>query len=449
MQHTIDAGRLGEGGRLMLEAIEACVHCGFCLPVCPTYQLLGEEMDSPRGRIYLMKGVLEGTLAADDVATHLDRCLGCLACLSACPSHVRYDHLVTLFRERLERSRSRRAVDRLLRRGMLAVLPYPGRLRRAARLGQGLRGLAGLLPGRLRAALELLPPALPESRPLPAVFPATGRRRARVALLSGCVQQVLAPQINEAALRVLSYNGVEVLVPAGQGCCGALAMHTGEAEQARALARRNLAAFAAAEVDAIITTAAGCGSAMKEYPLLFHGQPEHQAAEAFAARVRDFSEFLEELQPLEPGPVAPKRVAYHDACHLAHAQGIRQAPRQLLRRIPNLELVELADGETCCGSAGTYNLEQPELARQLGLRKAQAVQGTGAQAVVTGNIGCMVQIEASLRRAGSSVAVLHIAQVLDEAYRRAVDGDGRPPEAMPAAPALRTAPTGGHQEGSR
>ena len=424
MKHAIDVERLSSGGSHMARAVQACVHCGFCLPVCPTYQLLGQEMDSPRGRIYLMKGVLEGALEPDAIAAHIDRCLGCLACVSACPSNVRYDQLVTLFRQHLESRRHRSTAERLLRRSLMAVLPYPARFRVAARLGRLARAVAAMLPARLRAMVELLPDRLPAARFLPAVFPATGRRRARVALLAGCVQQVLAPAINEAALRVLSYNGVEVWVPAGQGCCGALAMHTGFGEFARHLARRNLSAFSPDDVDAIITTAAGCGSAMKEYPLLFEGRPEQAAAAAFAAKVRDFSEFLEELGPLPPGPVeweapGPLRVAYHDACHLAHGQGIRAAPRRLLGRIPNVELVELPDGETCCGSAGTYNLEQPELARQLQQRKVEAIRATGAAVVATGNIGCMVQIESGLLRNGLRLSVVHTAQLLDRAYRRA------------------------------
>ena len=459
MQHAIDLTRLGSGGSRMARAVQSCVHCGFCLPVCPTYQLLGQEMDSPRGRIYLMKGVLEGVVGADAVAAHIDRCLGCLACVSACPSDVRYDELVTLFRERLESGRHRSAAERLLRRSLMAVLSYPGRFRIAARLGCLVRAATAILPARLRAMVELLPDRLPEGRPLPAVFPATGRRRARVALLAGCVQQVLAPEINEAALRVLSYNGVEVWVPPGQGCCGALAMHTGLGEFARRLARRNLKALPADDVDAIVTTAAGCGSAMKEYPLLFEGRPEEAKARAFAAKVRDVSEFLDELGPLPPGALPgevlqagrgfeatgdgsttaagavaaqggsprPVRVAYHDACHLAHAQRVRSAPRRLLARIPNVELVELPDGETCCGSAGTYNLEQPELARRLQQRKVEAVRATGAPVVATGNIGCMVQIASGLARAGAPVQVVHTVQLLDVAYRHA--GDGGAPQA--------------------
>ena len=490
VQHGIDVTGLGPGGSRMAGAIQACVHCGFCLPVCPTYQLLGQEMDSPRGRIYLMKGVLEGELAPDAVAAHIDRCLGCLACVSACPSNVRYDELVMLFRQRLESRRRRALAERLLRRGLMAVLPCPGRFRVAARVGQLARAFSPGLPARLRGLVELLPDRLPEARALPAVFPATGRRRARVALLAGCVQQVLAPAINEAALRVLSYHGVEVWIPAGQGCCGALAMHTGLAEFARRLARRNLAAFSPDEVDAIVTTAAGCGSAMKEYPLLFEGRPEQARARALAAKVRDVSEFLEELGPLPPGPLPtatlqtgplptdllqtsppptgplqtdgaefgrqpqpavepadaglgcrwpagpdiglpdqpvgvgrPVRVAYHDACHLAHAQGVRAAPRRLLARIPNVELVEIPDGGLCCGSAGTYNLEQPELARQLQQRKVEAVQATGAPVVATGNIGCMVQIAAGLARVGAPVRVVHTVQLLDLAYQQAGAGE--------------------------
>ena len=412
----------------MARAIQACVHCGFCLPACPTYQLLGQEMDSPRGRIYLMKGVLEGALRPEEVALHVDRCLGCLACVSACPSDVRYDQLLTLFRQHPLAGGRSPAGRRWLRRALLAVLPYPSRFRWAAALGRWARGLGLPWPGQLRAMLGLLPDRLPAGRTLPAVFPAVGARRARVALLAGCVQQVLAPGIAEATLRVLSYHGVEVWVPPGQGCCGALAMHTGEGALARRLAARNLAAFDLSAVDAVVSTAAGCGSAMREYPLLFSGGSQQRQAAQMAERVRDVSQFLVELGAMEPGPLPgeslglagdrPLRVAYHEACHLAHGLGVRQAPRQLLSAIPNVELVEIPDGGLCCGSAGTYNLEQPHLAGELQRRKVEAILASGAHLVATGNIGCMVQIARGLERAGSRLPVLHTVELLDLAYRQ-------------------------------
>ena len=420
MQHRIPVERFGPVGERMAAAVQACVHCGFCLATCPTYLVLGEEMDSPRGRIYLMKGVLEGTLAPDEaVADPIDRCLGCLACVTACPSGVRYDELLTGFREHLERSRrSRPLVDRLMRRGLAMMLPHPRRFRVAAAGGRWIRRLDRWLPKRLRAPLALLPDELPPPDPLAEVYPAVGRRRARVALLAGCVQQVLAPSINRAAIRVLNRNGVEVLVPRGQGCCGALAMHTGMGDQARSLARRNLAVLLRDDVDAVLTTAAGCGSAMKEYPLLFLGRPEEPLARRLSEKVRDVSEFLYDLGTISPGPLpSPLRVAYHDPCHLAHAQGVRTAPRRLLGQIPNVELVELPEAEICCGSAGTYNLEHPDIARALQERKVDAILSTGVQAVATGNIGCMVQIRSGLQRRRHAIPVWHTVELLDQAYR--------------------------------
>jgi glycolate oxidase iron-sulfur subunit len=272
--------------------------------------------------------------------------------------------------------------------------------------------------------LALLPASLPTAPRLPERYPAVGRRRARVALLTGCVQQVLAPQINWATLRVLARNGVEVVIPRGQGCCGSLSMHIGEAEQARALARRNLAAWPE-DVDAVLTNAAGCGSGMKEYGLLFKGEPEEEAARRLAEKTQDVSVFLQELG-LEPPPPLPEAItaAYHDACHLAHAQRVTAQPRQLLASVPNLSLVEIPEGELCCGSAGTYNLEQPEVAAELGERKARNILATGAQAVITGNIGGMTQIQAHLQALGHDLPIWHTMEVLDRAYRAARPSGG-------------------------
>lgn len=417
MRHTIPVEALGPQGPAMAAAVAACVHCGFCLAPCPTYRLLGEEMDSPRGRIVLMKDVLEGNLAVEEALPFVDRCLGCQACVPACPSGVAYGELLMPFRGLAEQKRRRRLTERLTRWLVHTTLPYPGRFRAAVRLGRVVKGWRHRLPIALRPMLDLLPAELPAAEPLPAVYPALGTRRARVALLAGCVQQVLNPGINWATLRVLRRNGVEVVVPPHQGCCGALAMHTGDAAQAQALARVNLRAFADG-FDAVITNAAGCGSGMKDYPLLLAGSEDEEAARRLAARTKDISTFLDELG-LEPAPPPlphPLRVAYHDACHLAHAQGVREAPRRLLRRIPNLTLLEIPDADQCCGSAGTYNLEHPDLAAQLGERKAKAILSTGAEALVTGNIGCMVQIEAHLRRNGHRLPVYHTVQLLDRAY---------------------------------
>jgi glycolate oxidase iron-sulfur subunit len=422
MQHTIPIDQIGPAGMEMARAVEKCVHCGFCLPTCPTYVALGEEMDSPRGRIFLMKSALEGTLEVEATLPFVDRCLGCMACVTACPSGVQYGELLMPYRERAEKLRRRPVSEKLSRALVRETLPYPGRFRLAALAGRLAEPLHGMLPPSLSGMLALLPDHLPpQGPPLPAVYPAQGARRARVALLAGCVQQALAPDINWATLRVLARNGIEVVIPAGQGCCGSLMMHTGAADTARALARANLRAFAAfsqaGDVDACITNAAGCGSGMKEYALLFKGCAEEEAARAFAARVRDVAEFLADFEIAPPPLPSPVKLAYHDACHLAHAQGIVDAPRRLLRAIPNLSLVEIPAGELCCGSAGTYNLEQPELAGAIGKRKAENILRTGADAVAAGNIGCMVQISTHLARLNRPLPILHTIEVLDHAYR--------------------------------
>ncbi len=417
MRHAIPVEELGPQAHAMAQAVASCVHCGFCLPACPTYLTLGEEMDSPRGRILLMKGVLEGELALADALPYVDRCLGCLGCVTACPSGVEYGELLAPFRALTEKQRSRPLLERITRLLANQTLPYPGRFRAAARLGKLARPLQNFLPVPMRAMLGLLPEKLPASQPLPSLIPVTGRQRARVALLAGCAQQVLAPEINWATLRVLARNGVEVVIPPGQGCCGALSMHNGEAGQARRLARRNLGIFDPDDVDAIISNAAGCGSGMHEYPLLFAGSGDEKRAEQFAAKVQDISVFLDKLGIETPPPLsAPLRVAYHDACHLAHAQGVRDAPRRLLNAIPGVTLAPIAEGEICCGSAGTYNIEQPELAQQLGQRKANSVAATRADLLVTGNIGCMTQISNHLGRLGKPLPVLHTIQLLDQAY---------------------------------
>ncbi len=408
----------------MANAVEKCVHCGFCLATCPTYVVLGEEMDSPRGRITLMKSALEGALPVESALPYVDRCLGCMACVTACPSGVPYADLLMPFRGLAEKQRSRGIADRVARTLTRETLPYPDRFRLAAAAGRLARPMQSALPSKLGAMLNLLPAQVPPAQPLPAVIAAQGQRRGRVALLAGCVQQALAPEINWAVVRVLARNGVEVVIPPEQGCCGSLMLHGGEAAAARALARRNLQAFPA-DVDAVLTTAAGCGSGMHEYGLLFVGEPEEAAARALAARTQDVSAFLAELGLVEPPPPLPQplRVAYHDACHLAHAQGVSAAPRRLLRAIPNLTLLEVPEGELCCGSAGTYNLEQPGIAATLGRRKAENHQRTHCDAVATGNIGCLVQIRQALRQlAGPPLPLYHTLQVLDMAYASLDEG---------------------------
>jgi glycolate oxidase iron-sulfur subunit len=416
VQHSIRIETLGPQGGAMARAIASCVHCGFCLPACPTYRELGEEMDSPRGRITLMKSALEGSLTVAETLPFVDRCLACLGCVTACPSGVRYGELISAYRAHAETSRSRPFMVGVRRTLVQQTLPHPGRFRAAATLGRAVHPLHGLAPRSLRPMLGLLPEKLPATRPFPPFYPAQGTRRGRVALLIGCVQQALDPEINWATLRVLAANGVETVIPAGQGCCGALDAHLGATARGQAFARRNLAAFPQ-DVDAIITNAAGCGSGVHEYGLLFAGEPEEEAAEVFARRTLDISVFLAELGIVTPPELPqPLRVAYHDACHLAHAQGVTQPPRSLLRSIPNLTLLEIPEGELCCGSAGTYNMEQPEIAERLGRRKAANILRTGADAVAAGNIGCLVQIAAHLKRAGRPLPIYHTMQVLDMAY---------------------------------
>jgi glycolate oxidase iron-sulfur subunit len=339
-----------------------------------------------------------------------------MACVSACPSGVPYGDLLPLYRGHVKSVRRPRLTERVAHALAQRVLPSP-RLARLALAGARLaKPLARRLPASFAAMIELAPDRLPAAHPLPAFTAAVGRRRARVALLSGCIQSVLAPEIGWATLRVLARNGVEVIVPPDQGCCGSLAMHVGELSRARALARAAFPEFPD-DVDAIVTNAAGCGSAMKEYGLLFTGEPEAERASAFAARVRDVSEFLAGLGPVAPGALrAPLTAAYHDACHLAHAQQITLAPRELLRQVEHLTLADLEECDMCCGSAGTYNLEQPGIAATLGERKARHVLASGAEAVITGNIGCIVQIRTHLQQLGQPKPVWHVMEVIDRAY---------------------------------
>lgn len=417
MLHNIDTESLGPRGEAMGKAVGTCVHCGFCLPACPTYQELGSEMDSPRGRILLMKSVLEGDLAVEEAAEHIDRCLGCVACVTHCPSGVEYGDLISSYRDHVRESGKR---PWSLRDWLAAqTLPYKNRFRMAVTFGRLTKPLSGLVPKALRPMLELVPDSLPERSPIPTVTPAVGTRRGRVALLAGCAQQVLAPDINASAVRVLSHCGIEVIVPEGQGCCGALSWHTGNGKAAQKFAA-DLIGKIPGDIDCFVTTAAGCGSAIAEYPLLMKDTPKEQAARTFSDNAMDISVYLDSLGDLPdiPALTRPYRVAYQDACHLAHAQGVRQPPRRLLDRIPGLEIAELADRDTCCGSAGTYNIEQPEIAKNLGIRKVEDVVRTGASAVVSGNIGCLVQIEKHLKTRTDRVAVLHTVQVLDRAIRQ-------------------------------
>jgi glycolate oxidase iron-sulfur subunit len=417
VRHEIDSQRLGARGDSITGPIESCVHCGFCLSTCPTYLTLGDEMNSPRGRILLIKEMYEGRLDVELAQPHLDNCLGCQACVTACPSGVEYGELITAYRMEAEPSRRRPLGERFKRRLLLETLPYPTRFRRIVRLALTAGPLNRLAPPPLRPMLDLLPESLPAPTPLPPTHAARGRRRGRVALLAGCAQQVLQPDIGWAALRVLARNGVEVVVPPRQGCCGALAMHTGAGERAIPLAERNLDAFPD-DVDAIVTTAAGCGSGLHEYPLLLAGTDSEPAAKRFAARVMDVTAYLDKLGVDPPPALArPLTVAYHDACHLAHAQGVRDQPRRLLSRVPGVSVVDPREWEICCGSAGTYNVEKPALAAELGARKARNLTATGADLIATGNIGCVMQIRKHLQD-DRPVPVLHTVQLLDRAYRR-------------------------------
>ncbi|HUJ41616.1 MAG TPA: glycolate oxidase subunit GlcF [Candidatus Acidoferrales bacterium] len=413
------------------ELMDKCVHCGFCLPVCPTYVLWHEEMDSPRGRIYLMRLATDGAAEMNQKwVGHLDACLGCMACMTACPSGVDYGKLIEATRAQIERNYPRSAAERLYRRMIFATFTNPGRLRALLApmrvyQGAGLQALARkmgilkLLPKRLRS-MESLLPRLGKRETVAEVTPAQGTKRHRVGMLTGCVQSVIFPQVNAATARVLAAEGCEVVTPAGQRCCGALLVHAGEEEQALELARQTIDAFERAGVDAIIVNAAGCGSTMKEYGYLLRDDPAYAAkAREFAAKCQDVSEFLAGIEPRAPRNPLPVRVAYHDSCHLQHAQQIRTQPRMLLARIPQLEILEIAEAAVCCGSAGIYNLVQPEAAAELGDRKAANVAALKPDVVASGNPGCLLQLRTALERAGKSVPVLHTIELLDASIRGA------------------------------
>jgi glycolate oxidase iron-sulfur subunit len=404
------------------ELLDDCVHCGFCLPTCPTYQLWGEEMDSPRGRIHLMSQHEEGAPLTDSMVEHFDRCLGCMACVTACPSGVRYDRLIEVTRAQVEDEHPRTRTDRLLREAIFAVFPYPKRLRalrlplRAYQVSRV--NLAPLLKriSPTLAAMERLAPPRTKTVRLPGHVAARGERRAVVGMLTGCVQREFFPGVNAATARVLAAEGCDVVIPASQGCCGALSLHSGRAEEAKGFAKKTIESFAG--VDTVVVNAAGCGSAMKDYADVLADEPEwaERAAE-LTAKTRDLAEFVAELGPRATRHPLEMAIAYHDACHLAHAQGIRAQPRALLNDIPGLEIREIADPDICCGSAGVYNLLQPEAAGELGDRKARNVSDTKADLLVAANPGCSLQIVAALRRRGEEIAVAHTAEVLDASIR--------------------------------
>jgi len=405
-----------------MDGLRACVHCGICLPQCPTYRVLGEEMDSPRGRVYLMRAAAEGRAElTPGLARHLDLCLGCRACETACPSGVPFGQLLEATRAQLDRKgvRAPESAHATLE-WALSIFPHPDRLGALLwplRLYQasGLRTLvraSGMLAPfkRLQAMDALLPRVLPSATPLPELIPARGRARGRAALLTGCVQRFFFPEINLATARLLSAAGWEVVVPRGQGCCGALHLHAGRLDEFRAMAR-SLMATLGQDVDMVVTNAAGCGSALKEYG---HWLGDERA-ERFAGLVKDISEVLVDAD-LPLGELR-ETVTYHDACHLAHGQRVRAQPRELLRRIPGLTLVDLKDSDLCCGSAGVYNLLEPEMAAELGRRKVERIRETGARIVATGNPGCIMQISQQALEAGLVLEVMHPVTILSHALR--------------------------------
>jgi glycolate oxidase iron-sulfur subunit len=396
------------------QILRACVHCGFCTATCPTYQVLGDELDSPRGRIYLIKDMLENSRPADaKTVTHIDRCLSCLACMTTCPSGVHYMHLVDHARAYIERTYRRPPVDRALRWALARILPYPGRFRlalRAARLGRPLRNL--LPDRRLRAMLDMAPRRIPPPSPRdrPQVFAAEGSRRRRVALMTGCAQRVLNTDINDATIRLLTRHGCEVVVAEGAGCCGALTHHMGKAAESHAGAARNIRAWTreidGAGLDAIVINTSGCGTTVKDYGHIFRTETLAQDAARVSALARDVSEVMADLG-LEGAGVPTMRVAYHAACSLQHGQQVTAQPKALLKAA-GFEVVEPRDSHLCCGSAGTYNLLQPEISAELKARKVRSLEAKAPEVIATGNIGCMMQIGSAAR-----VPVVHTVELLD------------------------------------
>jgi|SRR5271169_25155 len=412
-----------------IELIEKCVHCGFCLPVCPTYVLWGEEMDSPRGRIYLMKMALEGTAKmTEQWVSHFDACLGCVACMPACPSGVEYGKLIEATRAQIERNYERPAGDKLHRRLLFETFTKPGRLKllrwpllayQKTGLQTALRasGVFKMLPKSLAAMDALLPQVRP-TEIVPPVTPAQREKRKRVGLLLGCVQRAFFSQVNAATARVLAAEGCEVVAPLKQTCCGALCVHAGEEAHALELARTTIDVFEQANVEIIVVNAAGCGSNIKEYGHLLRSDPAYaERAKRFATKCRDISEILSELPPWAERKALRARVAFHDSCHLQHAQGVRDQPRALLLQIPGAELLEIPEAPLCCGSAGIYNLVQPEAARELGDRKAKLIAALQADVVVTGNPGCVLQLQSSLAGTNRQIPVVHTIQLLDLSIR--------------------------------
>ncbi|MBD2145392.1 (Fe-S)-binding protein [Sphaerospermopsis sp. FACHB-1194] len=413
--------------------IDSCVHCGFCLSTCPSYRVIGKEMDSPRGRIYLMDAINEGEIALNTATVqHFDSCLGCLACVSTCPSGVQYDKLISATRHQVERNYNRSFSDKLIRQLIFSLFPNPDVLRillfplfvyQKLGVSQLLRatGFMKKISPRLAAMESILPEITVKSFQdnLPDIIPAKGEKRYRVGVILGCVQRLFFSPVNEATVRVLTANGCEVVIPKSQGCCAALPEHQGQTEQAKALARQMIDSFADTNVDFVIINAAGCGHTLKEYGHILADDPEYaQRAKAFAAKVKDAQEFLAnvgltaELSPLTDKPLT---LVYQDACHLLHGQKISVQPRQLLRKIPGVTLKEPIDAALCCGSAGIYNLLQPEVAEELGEQKAQNLINTGADLIASPNPGCSLQISKYLQ--GKNISLMHPMELLDYSIR--------------------------------
>jgi glycolate oxidase iron-sulfur subunit len=403
------------GVQVSEEALRTCVHCGFCNATCPTYLLTGNELEGPRGRIYLMKSVLEGRVTPSAATLdHIDNCLGCLACETTCPSGVDYSLLLEMARPRLDQLVKRPLVDRLLRALLTRMLPYPGRTRLALKMSRVGRAFSFLMPRAMRPLLEMAPKRLPPPATVarPGVVPAEGATRLRVALLTGCVQQVLGPQINDATVRLLTRLGAEVVIPPDMGCCGALTFHMGERQHSLKLMQCAIAVWhrelETGGLDAIVLNTSGCGTAIKEYDHIFRHDPQWaDKAKAVVERVRDVSEVVAQLGLGAANHAPALKVAYHDACSLQHGQHVTEPPRQLLKAA-GFEVVEVPEGHICCGSAGTYNMLRPDLAQQLQARKVEHIASVAPQIVAAGNIGCMEQIAAR-----AEVPVVHTVELLD------------------------------------
>lgn len=434
------------GGEIDYERFLDCVHCGLCTAACPTYLETGDENNSPRGRIYLMRSVVDGRLdLTPRVQRHLDLCLDCRACETACPSGVQYGRLIEPFRANQRQAEAAagnpKNSDWFHQLILYGLFPYARRMRLAlapARWMQKLKidrlldkiGLTGLLPRQLQRMQRLLPRLQPGGPPLPPVLPPVGAKRARVALFTGCVADAAFRHVHWATARVLQQNGCEVVVPQNQACCGAIHYHSGADQPALALARKNSGVFNDAGVDAVIVNVAGCGSMLKDYGHIAHeldpqDQLLHEDLNRCAAKIRDVSEFLAELGLVAPTGEIRLRAVYHDACHLAHAQRIREQPRQLLSKIPGLELVPIAEPDICCGAAGSYNLTEPAMSDALGNRKLKNILAARPEAIITGNVGCSMQLQAVLRQAGHDLWVAHPMELLDFSYR------GERPSALP------------------